>query len=163
MLASQFKMIVACLKCLFQGHNQKLLSPKCSLIWNKLCLDKIRRIQGCFRISFKISIYRCIGRYFNPWFKRLRGRQPSRISVFQLLENPYNSQQENVHNKRKWKDDLVQVNCPSFKETVDQDDNPPDIEEFIYIVQPASPQMKEGGQATIDDLQEINFGTADKP
>ncbi|CAB4283073.1 unnamed protein product [Prunus armeniaca] len=148
MLASQFKMIVACLKCLFQGHNQKLLSPKCSLIWNKLCLDKIRRIQGCFRISV---------------FKRLRGRQPSRISVFQRLENPYNSQQENVHNKRKWKDDLVQVNCPSFKETVDQDDNPPDIEEFIYIVQPASPQMKEGGQATIDDLQEINFGTADKP
>ncbi|KAI5323158.1 hypothetical protein L3X38_032230 [Prunus dulcis] len=58
---------------------------------------------------------------------------------------------------------LSQVNYASFKETVDQDDNPPDIEEFIDIVQPAPPQMKEEGQAKIDDLQEINLGTTDKP
>ncbi|CAL9017106.1 unnamed protein product [Prunus brigantina] len=114
-------------------------------------------------------------------FKRLGGRQPPRISVFQRLESPSNSQQEKVHNKRKWKvksqdkfvfktvkrvkikDDLAQVNCTSFEETAGQDDNPPDIEEFIDIVQPAPPQMEEGGQATIDDLQEINLGTADSP
>ncbi|KAI5312915.1 hypothetical protein L3X38_042089 [Prunus dulcis] len=114
-------------------------------------------------------------------FKRLGGRQPSRISVFHRLENPSNSQQGKVHNKRKWKvrsqekaviekvkrvkikDNLVQVNCTSFKEAVDQDDDPQDIEEFIDIVQPAPPQMEEGGQATIDDLQDINLGTVDDP
>ena len=63
----------------------------------------------------------------------------------------------------KIKDDLAQVNYASFKETVDQDDNPLDIEEFIDIVQPAPPQMEEGGQATIDDMQEINLGTVDRP
>ncbi|CAB4263273.1 unnamed protein product [Prunus armeniaca] len=36
-------------------------------------------------------------------FKHLRGRQLPRISVFQRLENPSNSQQKKVHNKRKWK------------------------------------------------------------
>ena len=114
-------------------------------------------------------------------FKRLGSRQPSRISVFHRLENPSNSQQGKVHNKRKWKvrsqekaviekvkrvkikDDLVQVNCTSFKEAVGQDDDPQDIEGFIDIVQPAPPQMEEGGQATIDDLQEINLGTVDDP
>ncbi|KAI5335853.1 hypothetical protein L3X38_025987 [Prunus dulcis] len=92
-----------------------------------------------------------------------REQQPPRISVLQCLENPDNSQQGKVHNKRKWKvksqekamikivkrvkikDDLVQVNYTSFEETVDYDDNPQDIEEFIDIVQPAPPQMKEGG------------------
>ncbi|KAI5313714.1 hypothetical protein L3X38_042890 [Prunus dulcis] len=63
----------------------------------------------------------------------------------------------------KIKDDLVQVNCTSFEEAVDQDDNPQNIEEFIDIVQPAPPQMEEGGQATIDDMQEINLGTVDRP
>ncbi|CAL2227449.1 unnamed protein product [Prunus armeniaca] len=114
-------------------------------------------------------------------FKRLGGRQPPRVSVFQRLENPSSAQQGKVHNKRKWKvksqekamtktvkrvkikDDLVQVNCASFEEMVDQDDNPQDIEEFIDIVQPAPPQMEEGGQPTIDDLQEINLGTAENP
>ncbi|KAI5317664.1 hypothetical protein L3X38_037371 [Prunus dulcis] len=114
-------------------------------------------------------------------FKRLGSRQPSRISVFHRLENPSNSQQGKVHYKRKWKvrsqekaviekvkrvkikDDLVQVNCTSFKEAVDQDDDPQDIEGFIDIVQPAPPQMEDGGQATIDDLQDINLGTVDDP
>ncbi|KAI5316646.1 hypothetical protein L3X38_036353 [Prunus dulcis] len=114
-------------------------------------------------------------------FKRLGSRQPSCISVFHRLENPSNSQQGKVHNKRKWKvrsqekaviekvrrvkikDDLLQVNCTSFKEAVDQDDDPQDIEGFIDIVQPAPPQMEEGGQATIDDLQDINLGTVDDP
>ncbi|BFG15988.1 hypothetical protein CerSpe_022620 [Prunus speciosa] len=62
----------------------------------------------------------------------------------------------------KINDDLVQVNCTSFEETVNQDDNPQDSKEFIDIIQPAPPQM-EGGQATIDDLQEINLGTVDSP
>ncbi|CAL8134815.1 unnamed protein product [Prunus armeniaca] len=101
-------------------------------------------------------------------FKRLKGRQPPRISVFQRLESPSNFQREKVHNKRKWKvknqdksvfktvkrvkikDDDAQVNCTSFKETVGQDNSPPDNEEFVDIVQPAAPQMEEGGQATID-------------
>ncbi|CAB4278491.1 unnamed protein product [Prunus armeniaca] len=114
-------------------------------------------------------------------FKRLGGRQPPRVLVFQRLENPFNSQQGKVHNKRKWKVksqekavtetvkrvkinyDLVQVNCTSFEETVDKDDNPQDIKEFIDIVQLAPPQMEEGGQATIDDLQKINLGTVDGP
>ncbi|KAI5317091.1 hypothetical protein L3X38_036798 [Prunus dulcis] len=114
-------------------------------------------------------------------FKRLGGRQLPRFSIFQRLENPSNSQQGKVHNKRKWKvksqekavtttvkrvkikDDLVQVNCTFFEETVDQDDDPQDIEGFIDIVQPAPSQMEEGGQATIDDLQEINLGTVDNP
>ncbi|KAI5316794.1 hypothetical protein L3X38_036501 [Prunus dulcis] len=114
-------------------------------------------------------------------FKRLGSRQPSRILVFHRLENPSNSQQGKVHNKRKWKvknqekaviekvkrvkikDDLVQVNCTSFKEAVDQNDDPQDIEGFIDIVQPAPPQMEDGGQATIDDLQDINLGTVDDP
>ncbi|KAI5351087.1 hypothetical protein L3X38_003978 [Prunus dulcis] len=65
--------------------------------------------------------------------------------------------------KVKIKDDLVQVNCTSFKETVDQDDNPQNIEEFIDTAQPAPPQMEEGGHATIDDLQEINLGIVDSP
>ncbi|KAI5344520.1 hypothetical protein L3X38_012397 [Prunus dulcis] len=114
-------------------------------------------------------------------FKRLGSRQLSRISVFHRLKNPSNSQQGKVHNKRKWKvrsqekaviekvrrvkikDDLVQVNCTSFKEAVDQDDDPQDIEGFIDIVQPAPPQIEGGGQATIDDLQDINLGTVDDP
>ncbi|XP_020410280.1 uncharacterized protein LOC109946529 [Prunus persica] len=97
------------------------------------------------------------------------------------LENLSSSQQGKVHNKRKWKvksqekavietikrvkikDDLVQVNCTSCEKTVDQDDSPQDIKEFIDIVQPAPSQMEEGGQATIDDLQEINLGTVDNP
>ncbi|CAL8087441.1 unnamed protein product [Prunus armeniaca] len=65
--------------------------------------------------------------------------------------------------KVKIKDDLVQVNCTSFKETVNQDENPQNIEEFIDIVQPTPPQMEEGGQAMIDDLQEINLGTVVSP
>ncbi|CAB4316425.1 unnamed protein product [Prunus armeniaca] len=44
---------------------------------------------------------------------------------------------------------------------MDQDDNPQNIEEFIDKVQPAPPQMKEGGQATIDDIQKINLGIVD--
>ncbi|CAB4286060.1 unnamed protein product [Prunus armeniaca] len=44
---------------------------------------------------------------------------------------------------------------------MDQDDYPQNIEEFIDIVQPAPPQMKEGGQATIDDIQKINLGIVD--
>ncbi|CAL8989853.1 unnamed protein product [Prunus brigantina] len=112
-------------------------------------------------------------------FKRLGGRQPPRVSVFQRLENSSNSQQGKVHSKRKWKvksqekavtetvkrvkikDDFAQVNCTSSEETIDQD--PQNGEEFIDIVQPAPPQMEEGGQATIDDLQEINLGTVDNP
>ncbi|KAI5323829.1 hypothetical protein L3X38_032902 [Prunus dulcis] len=114
-------------------------------------------------------------------FKSLGHRQPPHISVFYRLENPSNSQQEKVHNKRKWKvkshdkslfktikrvkikDDLVQVNYTLFEETVGQDDNLPDIEEFIDIVQLAQPQLEEGGQATINDLQEINLGIIDSP
>jgi len=35
--------------------------------------------------------------------------------------------------------------------------------DFVEAVQVAPPEMEDGGQATIDELREINLGTADDP
>ena len=36
-------------------------------------------------------------------------------------------------------------------------------EDFVEAIQPAPPEMEDGGQATIDELREINLGTTDEP
>lgn len=35
--------------------------------------------------------------------------------------------------------------------------------EFIDNIQPAPSQIEDGGQATVDELQEVNLGTNDEP
>ena len=42
-------------------------------------------------------------------------------------------------------------------------DEEEDLLEFINTVQPAPPELEDGGQPTVDDLQEINLGTESDP
>ena len=115
-------------------------------------------------------------------FQRLAIKTQPRISVFQRLgKNPSNKPQ----GSKKWKvkrhtrvifkttcsktneDTEESVNCISFKEGTSQDQGSSPIneeeQEFINNAQPAPLQMEDGGQATVDDLQEINLGTAEEP
>jgi len=61
--------------------------------------------------------------------------------------------------------DAVQVHAHSPKrlEGASVDIKQGSSEDFIEAIQPALPKMDDGGQATIDELREINLGTTDEP
>lgn len=103
-------------------------------------------------------------------FHRLAIETQPRVSVFQRLSISQRSK------KRKFKvvmakqilipeasDDMgefASANCVSVEEDPSQNEQ---SQELIDNAQPAPPQMEDGGQATVDDLQEINLGTIDNP
>ncbi|XP_024190490.1 uncharacterized protein LOC112194490 [Rosa chinensis] len=115
-----------------------------------------------------------------PIFQRLETQKQPRVLVVQHLGNTSSSQSNKTQASKKWKvkrhtrvifkktegskpdesmEESVLVNYVSFEEEPDQDQ----ALEFIDATQLAPPQMEDGGQATIDDLQEINLGTAEDP
>ena len=61
--------------------------------------------------------------------------------------------------------DVVQVHTHSPKrlEGASVDIKQGSSEDFIEAIQPTPPKMEDGGQATIDELREINLGTTDEP
>ncbi|XP_062099929.1 uncharacterized protein LOC133805791 [Humulus lupulus] len=68
------------------------------------------------------------------------------------------------HETQEDEENIAQINYLSFEESLAEEyegssSNP--SEEFIDIVQPAPQELKDGGQATVDDLIEINLGTED--
>ncbi|KAM1018797.1 hypothetical protein ACFX2C_040378 [Malus domestica] len=64
------------------------------------------------------------------------------------------STEEEVHS-------IAQVNCITIED--EKDENGDNSTEFIDNAQPAPPQIEDGGQATVDELREINLGTDDEP
>ena len=61
--------------------------------------------------------------------------------------------------------DEVQVHTDSLKglDGASVDIKQGSSEDFVEAIQPALPEMEDGGQATIDELREINLGTIDEP
>jgi len=58
--------------------------------------------------------------------------------------------------------DKVQVNSPkSLDDDLTPEQEP--FQDFVEAVQPAPPEMGDGGQATINELHQINLGTTDDP
>ena len=56
---------------------------------------------------------------------------------------------------------VAQVNCITVED--EEEENGDKSTEFINNAQPAPPQIEDGGQATVDELREINLGTDDEP
>lgn len=70
------------------------------------------------------------------------------------------------HETQEDEENIVQVNYLSYEESLTVEDessssNP--SEDFIDILQPAPQEFEDGGQATVDDLVEINLRTEDDP
>ncbi|XP_062093643.1 uncharacterized protein LOC133799660 [Humulus lupulus] len=110
-----------------------------------------------------------------------------RVSAFERLVFPSAPQPKGTKKKKQWvpkqkkpmritilqghetqedEENIAQVNYLSFEESLTIEDegsssNP--TEDFIDILQPAPQEFEDGGQATVDDLIEINLGTEDDP
>ncbi|XP_060968195.1 uncharacterized protein LOC133035834 [Cannabis sativa] len=109
-----------------------------------------------------------------------------RVSAFERLVFPSAPQSKGTKKQKQWMpkqkkslritirghetqedgENFAQVNYLSFEESLTVEDegsssNP--SEDFIDIFQPAPREFEDGGQATVDDLVEINLGTEDDP
>ena len=110
-----------------------------------------------------------------------------RVSAFERLVFPSAQQPKGTTKQKRWmpkqkkplkitirqghetqenEENIAQVNYLSYEESLTVEDessssNP--SEGFIDILQPAPQEFEDGGQATVDDLVEINLGTEDDP
>ena len=115
--------------------------------------------------------------------------KPNHVSVFQCLgKAPRLKPMVKFNKNKKWKlnkkrqgnvvyktegdFEVAQVNCTSFKEDVVENSSKneqveilrqDDSLEFVDKAHPAPPQFEEGGQATVDELRELNLGTSEDP
>ena len=118
----------------------------------------------------RVSVFQRLGGYSKPTF------QKSNVNKKWKLKQKIQRRivLKNVEEVKAEEDleGIVQVNCASFEENQKEDsldtkeeDNSilEDDPEFKNNVQPAPPQIEDGGQATVDELREINLGTADDP
>nr|XP_011471077.1 PREDICTED: uncharacterized protein LOC105353523 [Fragaria vesca subsp. vesca] len=107
-------------------------------------------------------------------FRRLTIDPQPRVSMFQRLGEIHPKPQKNRKWKLKVKQQRVLVakqedesthessstNCVSIEENQVEDE---EEYEFIDSAQLAPPQIEDGGQATVDELQKINLGTSEHP
>ncbi|KAI5347392.1 hypothetical protein L3X38_015271 [Prunus dulcis] len=91
----------------------------------------------------RISVFERLGNKANNY--------PTRISVFERLGG-VDTSQKLQKNDNPTENEEHEIRTP---------DNEP--VEFIDNVQPAPSQIEDGGQATVDELQEINLGTDEEP
>ena len=115
--------------------------------------------------------------------------KPNRVSVFQRLgKDPRLKPMVKFNKNKKWKlnkkrqgnvvyktegdFEVAQVNCTSFEEDVVENSSKneqveilrqDDSLEFVDKAHLAPPQFEEGGQATVDELRELNLGTSEDP
>ena len=115
--------------------------------------------------------------------------KPNCVSVFQCLgKAPRLKPMVKFNKNKKWKlnkkrqgnvvyktegdFEVAQVNCTSFEEDVVENSSKneqveilrqDDSLEFVDKAHLAPPQFEEGGQATVDELRELNLGTSEDP
>ena len=115
--------------------------------------------------------------------------KPNHVSVFQCLgKAPRLKPMVKFNKNKKWKlnkkrqgnvvhktegdFEVAQVNCTSFEEDVVENSSKneqveilrqDDSLEFVDKAHLAPPQFEEGGQATVDELRELNLGTSEDP
>lgn len=110
-----------------------------------------------------------------------------RVSAFERLVFPSAQQPKGTTKQKQWmpkqkkplkitirqgheiqedEENIAQVNYLSYEESLiveDESSSSNPSEDFIDILQPTPQEFEDGGQATVDDLVEINLGTEDDP
>nr|XP_011465143.1 PREDICTED: uncharacterized protein LOC101299390 [Fragaria vesca subsp. vesca] len=144
---------------------------------------RIPKIEASKCKLSRISVFRRLGTQTPPRvsvFQRLAIEGQPRVSALCRLNKNLSSLSNKSQTVKKWQakrwvkvifkkstrrkmnkeaEESLSVNCVSYEEQSSEEED----EEFIDIAEPAPPQIEDGGQATIDGLQEINLGTVEEP
>ena len=111
-------------------------------------IEPVRQFPTCFPVKKKNGQSRICASF------RTHNNAPPLLESEAYEMDAESSTEEEVCN-------VAQVNCVTIED--EKEENGDKSTEFIDNAQPAPPQIEDGGQATVDELQEINLGTYDEP